>query len=78
MAILYTVGGQPTGGTTTLDQVGTTLHLVRVTPSQMQVLQRAVTHHVPFLQHPDWPNKSLLEDHLWKGSGHSQSTTTHR
>ena len=53
---------------TILDQVGPTLHLVRVTPSQMQVLKQAATHHVPFLQHPDWQNKSLLEHHLRKAA----------
>ena len=36
LAVLHTdVGGGPTGGTTALDLVGTTLHLVRVTPNQM-------------------------------------------
>ena len=65
MAILHTdVGGGPTGEATILDQVGSTLHLVRVTPSQMRVLQQAGTNHVPFLQHPDWPSKSGLENHL--------------
>ena len=54
IAVLHTnVGGGPTGETTTLEQVGTTLHLVRVTLHQMQALQRAGTNHVPFLQHPD-------------------------
>ena len=39
MAVLQTdVGGGPTGSTTTLDLVGTTLHLVRVTPNQMRTL----------------------------------------
>ena len=39
IAVLHTdVGGGPTGDTTTLDQVGTTLHLVRVTPNQMRAL----------------------------------------
>ena len=62
MAILYTdVGGGPTGETTILDQVSTTLHLVRVKPNQMRVLQQAGTHPVPFVQHPDWPNKAHLE-----------------
>ena len=56
------------GETTILDQVGTTLHLVRVTPSQMRVLQQAGTHHVPFVQHPDRPNKPLLENHLQKAA----------
>ena len=65
MAILYTdVGGGPTANTTILDQVGTTLHLVRVRPSQMRVLQRAGTHPVPFLQHQDWLNKTPLENDL--------------
>ena len=64
MDILYTdVGGGPTGDTTILDQVGTTLKVVRVTPCQMRLLRRAGTHHVPFLQHPDWPDKLLLESH---------------
>ena len=54
IAVLHTdVGGGPKGDTTTLDQVGTTLHLVRVTPNQIRALQRAGTHHVPFLQHPN-------------------------
>ena len=65
MAIPHTdVGGGPTGSTTTPDLVGTTLHLVRVTPNQMRPLQRVGTHHVPFLQHPEWPNKSVLENHM--------------
>ena len=54
------VGGGPTGSTTTLHLVGTTLHLVRVTLNQMRALQRVGTHHGPFLQHPEWPNKSVL------------------
>ena len=65
LAVLHTdVGGGPTGSTTTLDLVGTALHLVRVTPNQMRALQRVGTHHVPFLQHPEWPNQSLLESHM--------------
>ena len=65
VAVLHTdVGGGPTGGTTTLDLVGTTLHLVRVTQNQMRALQRVGTQHVPFLQHPEWPNKSVLESHM--------------
>ena len=65
VAVLHTdVGRGPTGSTTTLDLVGTTLHLIRVTPKQMRVLQRMGTHHVPFLQHPEWPNKSVLESHM--------------
>ena len=65
LAVLHTdVGGGPTGSTTTLDLVGTTLHLVQVNPNQMRALQRVGTHHVPFLQHPEWPNKSLLENHM--------------
>ena len=65
IAVLHTdVGGGPTGDTTTLDQVGTTLHHVRVTPNQMRAVQQAGTHHVPFLQHPDWTNKSLLGNDL--------------
>ena len=39
--------------------VGTTLHLVRVTPNQMRPLQRVRTHHVP-----EWPNTSVLESHM--------------
>ena len=36
LVVLHTnVGGGPTGSTTTLDLVGTTLHLIRVTPNQM-------------------------------------------
>ena len=58
VAILHTdVGGGPTGGTTTLDQV-------RTTPDQMRVLYRVGTHHIAFLQDLDWQNKSLLEGHL--------------
>ena len=54
LAVLHTdVGGGPTGSTTTLDLMGTTLHLVRVPPDQMQALQRVGTHLVPFLQHPE-------------------------
>ena len=50
LAVLHTdVGGEPTGNTTTLDLVGTTLHLIRVIPNQMPALQRVGTHHVPFL-----------------------------
>ena len=65
IAILLTdVGGGPTGEATVLDQVGTTLHLVRVTPNQVRVLQQAGTLHVPFLQHPDWRNKWVREGHL--------------
>ena len=58
------MGGGPTGSTTTLDLVGTTLHLVRVTPNQMPALQRVGTHQVPFLQHSEWHNKSVLESHM--------------
>ena len=65
LAVLHTdVAGGPTGNTTTLDLVGTTLHLVRVTPNQMRALERVGTHRVPFLQHPEWPNKSVLEGHM--------------
>ena len=78
VAILHTdVGGGPTGSTTTLDLVGTTLRLVRVTPNQMRALQRVGTHHVPFLQHPEWPNKSVLENHMRNAAtqtGHPQPT----
>ena len=69
IAVLHTdVGGGPTGEATTLDQMGTTLHLVRVTPDRMRTLQRTGSHHVPFLQHPDWFNKSVLENHLRKAA----------
>ena len=78
LAVLHTdVGGGPTGSTTTLGLVGTTLHLVQVTPNQMKALQRVGTHHVPFLQHPEWPNKSLLENHMRSAAtqaGHPQPT----
>ena len=78
MAVLHTdVGRGPTGSTTTLDLVGTTLHLVRVTPNQMRALQRVGTHHVPFLQHPEWPNESVLESHMRNAAaetGHPQPT----
>ena len=78
VAILHTdVGGGPTGSTTTLDLVGTTPHLVRVTPNEMRALQRVGTHHVPFLQHPEWPNKSVLESHTRNAAtqtGHPQPT----
>ena len=57
-------GVDPTGSTTTLDLVGTTLHLVQVTLNQMRALQRVGTHHVPFEPHLEWPNKSLLENHM--------------
>ena len=78
LAVLHTDGGGgPTGSTTTLDLLGTTLHLLWVTPNQMQALQRVGTHHVPFLQHPTWPNKSLLENHMRSAAtqtGHPQPT----
>ena len=65
MAVLHTdVGGGPTGSTTTMDLVGTTLHLIRVNPNQMRALQRVGTHHVPFLRLLEWPNKSVLESHM--------------
>ena len=65
LAVLHTnVGGGQTGSTTTLDLVDTTLQLVPVTPDQMRALQRVGTQHVPFLQHPEWPNKSVLESHM--------------
>ena len=65
LAVLHTdVGGGPTGSTTTLDLVGTTLHIVLVSRHQMRAHQRVDTHHLPFLQHPDWPNKSVLESHM--------------
>ena len=76
MAVPHThVGGGPTGSTTTLNLVGTTLHLVRVTPNQMRALQRVGTQHVPSLQHPEWPNKSVLESHMRNAAaqtGHPQ------
>ena len=76
--VLHTdVGGGPTGSTTTLHLVGTTLHLVRVTPNQMRALQWVGTHHVPFFQHPEWPNKSVLERHMRNAAaqtGHPQPT----
>ena len=54
IAVLHTdVGGGHSGDTRTIDEVGTTLHLLRLRPNQMRALQRAGTHHVPFLQHPD-------------------------
>ena len=71
------MGGGPTGSTTSLDLVGTTLHPVRVTPNQMRALQRVGTHHVPFLQHLEWPNKSVLESHMRSAAtqtGHLQPT----
>ena len=65
MAVLHTdVSGGPTGSNTTLDLVGTTLHLVRVTRNQTRALERVGTHHIPFLQHPEWPSESVLESHL--------------
>ena len=65
VAVLHTdVGRRPKRSTTTLHVVGTTLHLVRVTPNQMLVLQRVGTHQVSFLHYPEWPNKSVLERHL--------------
>ena len=76
MAVLHIdVGERPSESTTTLDLVGTTLHLVRVTANQMRALQRVGTHHVPFLQHPEWPNKSVLETHMRSAAtetGHSE------
>ena len=78
MAVLHTdVGEGPTGSTTTLDLLGTILHLVRVTPNQMRALQRVGTHHVSFLQHPERPNKSVLESHVPSAAtqtGHPQLT----
>ena len=63
MVIVHTdVGGGPTGEATILEKLGTNLHLVSATPSQMRVLQQAGTHHVPFLQHPDWPSRLILEN----------------
>ena len=78
LAVLHTdVGGGPTGSTTALNLMGTTLHLLRVIPNQMRALQRVGTHHVPFLKHPEWPNKSLLENHMRSAAtqtGHLQPT----
>ena len=78
VAVVHTdVGGGPTGSTTTLDLVGTTLHLVRVTPNLMWALKRVGTHHVSSLQHPEWPNKSVLEGHMRNAAaqtGHQQPT----
>ena len=78
MAVLHTdVSGGPTGSNTTLDLVGTTLHLVRVTRNQMRALQRVGTHHIPFLQHPEWPSESVLERHMRNAAaqtGHPQPT----
>ena len=78
LAVLHTdVGGGPTGSATILDLVGTTLQLARVTPNQMQALQRVGTHHVPFLQHLEWHKKSLLENHMRSAAtqtGHPQPT----
>ena len=71
------VGGGPTESTTTLDLVGTTLHLVRVTPNKMRALQRVGTHHVTFLQHLEWPNKSVHESHMRSAAtqtGHPEPT----
>ena len=66
MAFLHTdVGGGLTGSSTTLDLVGTTLHLARVTPNQIRALQRVGTHHVcSLLQHCQWLNKSVLQNHM--------------
>ena len=76
--ILHTdVGGGPTGSATTLELVGPTLHLGRVRPNQMGALQRVGTHHVLFLHQPEWPNKSVLENHMRDAAtqtGHPQPT----
>ena len=76
VAFLHTdVAGGPTGSTTTVDLVGTTLHLIRVSPNEMRALQRVGTHHVPFLQHPEWPNMSVLASHMRNAAtqtGHPQ------
>ena len=78
VAILHTdVGGGPTGSMTTLDLFGTDLHLLRVTTNEMRALQRVGKHHVPFLQHPEWPNKSVAENHMQNAAtptGHPQPT----
>ena len=76
MAVLQTdVGGGPTGITTTVDLMGTTLHLVRVAPTQMRALQRVGTHHFPFLNSPEWPSRLVLESHMRNAAaqtGHPQ------
>ena len=78
VAVLHTdVGGRPTGSTTTPDLVGTILHLLRVGPNTMRAFQRVGTYHVPFLQHPEWPNQSVLEGHMRNAAaktGHQQPT----
>ena len=78
VAILHNdVGGGRTGSTTALDLLGTTLHLVRVTPKQMWARQPVGTHHVRLLQHPQWPNKSIPENHMRNAAtqiGHPQPT----
>ena len=69
IAVLHTdMGGGPTGEATSLDQVGTTLHLVRVTANQMWAL----------------PTKPRLAQEISsgklpaKGCRHSRSPRTHR
>ena len=50
IAVLHTfMGGESTGEATVLEEVATTLHLVRMTPNQMRALHRAGTHQFPFL-----------------------------
>ena len=71
-------GPEPTGEATILDQVGTTPRLVRVRPTKIRAPQQAVTHQFIFLQHPNWPNKLVLENHAASGSRHSWSPKTHR
>ena len=73
VAVLHTeVGGGPTRSTITLDLVGTTLQLVRVTPNQRRALQRVGTHHVPFRQHPE------LAQQVSPGKSHAQRSHTNR
>ena len=65
IAILNTdVGGGPCGESTILTMVGVNIHTVRVSQAQMNAVQQAGTQHVPFLQHPEWPHKAVLEAHL--------------
>ena len=47
------------------------------TPNQMRALQRVGTHHVPLLQHLEWPNRSVLRSHMRNAAaqtGHPQPT----
>ena len=65
------MGRGPAGEATILDQVGTTLHLLRETPDQIRDLQQVGTHHTLILQHPDWSNKSVLQNNI-----HTAATAT--